>query len=214
MEILKDREQFVHRIEEALCSASAIHTANEQTLERSNLRLQYRQSLSAVVNSYTNHRLTLEIIPVRSLRKSTMINNSLYEHDILTAYSLGKIHYKMYRLNESLIFLVIFPTPLPIIYRFYKPFVLPRLGERGDWKTTMFFIDARLLVYQNKNYIIRTSCWTKESGIFIPETDLINKRSFSGNIMDVVSSVNGHHSETTLYGVWIVCERTTYLLYK
>ena len=60
MEILKDREQFVHRIEEALCSASTTHTANERTLERSNLRLQYRQSLSAVVNSLTNHRNTPE----------------------------------------------------------------------------------------------------------------------------------------------------------
>ena len=77
----------------------------------------------------------------------------------------------------------------------------------------MFPIDARLLVYQNKNYIIRKSGCTKESGIFILETDLINKRNFSGNIMDVVSPVNGHHSKTTLYGVWVVCKRT-YLLYK
>ena len=117
MEILKDREQFVHRIDEALCSASATHTANERTLDQSNLRLQCRQSLSAVVNSLTNHRITLEIIPVRSLRKSLMINGSVYEHDILTAYSLGRIHHKIYRLNESLIFLIIFPTPLRIIYR-------------------------------------------------------------------------------------------------
>ena len=64
MKILKDREQFVHRIEEALCSASASHAANERTLVRSNLRLQYRQLLSAVVNSLTNHRITPEIIPV------------------------------------------------------------------------------------------------------------------------------------------------------
>ena len=134
MEILKDREQFVHRIEEAMCSASATHTANERTLEQSNLRLQYRQSLSAIVNSLTNHRITLEIIQVRSLQKSLMTNDSLYEHDILTAYSLGRIHHKIYRLNKSLIFLVIFPTPQPIIYRLYKPFVLPRLGERNDWK--------------------------------------------------------------------------------
>ena len=77
----------------------------------------------------------------------------------------------------------------------------------------LFPIDACLLVYQNKNYIIRTSGWTKESGIFILETDLINKRNFSGNIINVVSPVNGHHSETTLYGVWVVCEHT-YLLYK
>ena len=130
-----------------MCSASATHTANERTLERSNLRLQYRQSLSAVVNSMTNHRITPEIIQVRSIRNSLIINGFLYEHDILTAYSLGRIHHKIYRLNESLIFLVIFLTPVPIIYRLYKPFVLPRLGERYDWKKTMLPIDARLLVY-------------------------------------------------------------------
>ena len=77
----------------------------------------------------------------------------------------------------------------------------------------MFPIDARLLVYENKTYIIRTSGWTKESGIFLLETDLINKRNFSGNVVDVVSPVNNHHSENTLYSVWVVCERT-YLLYK
>ena len=143
MEILNDREQFVHRIEEAWCSASATHTANERSLKQSNLRLQYCQSLSAVVNSLTDHKITPEIIPVRSLRKSQMINNCSYEHDILTAYSLGRIHHKIYCLNKSLIFLVIFPKHLPIIYRLYKPFVLPRLGERGELKKTMFPIDAR-----------------------------------------------------------------------
>ena len=77
-----------------------------------------------------------------------MINNSLYEHDTLTAYSLGWIHHKIYRLNERLMFFVSFNTPLPIIYRFYKPFVLPTLGERYDWNKTIFPFDARLLVYQ------------------------------------------------------------------
>ena len=31
--------------------------------------------------------------------------------------------------------------------------------------------------------------------------------------MGVVSPVNDHHSETTLYGVWVVCERA-YLLHE
>ena len=30
---------------------------------------------------------------------------------------------------------------------------------------------------------------------------------------NVVSPVNGHHSKTTIYGVWVVCERA-YLLYE
>ena len=76
-----------------------------------------------------------------------MINGSLYKHDILTAYSLGRIHHKIYRLIESFIFLVIFHTPLPIIYRLYKPYVLPKLGERGDWIKSLFPIDVSLLVY-------------------------------------------------------------------
>ena len=80
-------------------------------------RLTIPPIISAVVNSLTNHRITPEIIPVRSLRKSLMINGSLYTHDILTAYSLGRIHHKIFRLNESLIFLVNFPIPFPIIYR-------------------------------------------------------------------------------------------------
>ena len=111
LEILKDLEQFVHRIEEALCMASATHKTNERTLERSNLRLQYRRSLSAVVNSLIYHRITPEIRPVRSLRNTLMINGFLYTHNILTAYSLRRIHHKIYRLDESLIFLVIYPTP-------------------------------------------------------------------------------------------------------
>ena len=77
----------------------------------------------------------------------------------------------------------------------------------------MFPIDACLLVYQNKNYIIRTSDYTKKLGIFILETDLIIKHNFSGNIINVVSPVNGHYSETTLYGVGVVCE-PAYILYE
>ena len=87
------------------------------------------------------------------------------------------------------------------------------LGKEVIGKGLCSPIDARLLTYQKKNYIIRKSGWTKESGIFIFKINLINKRNFSGNIIDVVSPVNGHHSETTLYGIWVVCDRT-YFLYK
>ena len=41
MELLKDRKEFSHRIETALCSAIETHTRNERSLEMSNLRLQY-----------------------------------------------------------------------------------------------------------------------------------------------------------------------------
>ena len=70
MELLKDREEFSHRIETALCSASETQTQNELSLELSNLRLQYRTSLSAVVTAITTRRITPEILPVSSLRNS------------------------------------------------------------------------------------------------------------------------------------------------
>ena len=98
----------------------------------SNLRLQYRTSLSAVVTAITTRRITPEILPLSSLRKSLKINNTLFENDILTAYSLGRIHHNIYRLNESLIFLVVFPTPLAKIFRLYKPFVLPKTLPRSN----------------------------------------------------------------------------------
>ena len=120
-EILKDRDEFVHRIEEALCSASATHSDNERALERNNLKLQYRSSLSTVVTAITTRRITPEIIPVSSLRKYLKMNGTLFEHDILTAYSVGRIHHTIYRLQESLVFLVVFPTPLPKLYRLFKP---------------------------------------------------------------------------------------------
>ena len=66
--------------------------------------MQYQNSLSAVVRAITTLRITQEIIPVSSLRKKLSVNGSLYENDILAAYSLGRIHNNIYRLDESLIF--------------------------------------------------------------------------------------------------------------
>ena len=132
LELLKDREEFSHRIETALCSANETHTQNERSLEMSNGRLQYRTSLSAVVSAITTRRITPEILPISSLRKSLKIDNTLFEHDILTAYSLGRIHHNIYLLNESLVCLVMFPTPLANIFRRYKPFDLPKKLPRDN----------------------------------------------------------------------------------
>ena len=82
MELLKDRE-VLHQIATALCSASQSHTQNERSLKMSNLRLQYRTSLSAVVTAITTRRITPEILPVSSLRQSLKINSTLFENDIL-----------------------------------------------------------------------------------------------------------------------------------
>ena len=58
------------------------HSQNKRSLAMSNLRLQYRTRLSAVVTAITTRRITPEILPVSSLRKSLKINNTLFEHDI------------------------------------------------------------------------------------------------------------------------------------
>ena len=111
MEFLKDCDDFVHRIEETLCSASSTHTQNERVLERNNLKIQYHNAISTVVNAITTRRITPEIILISSIRKSLNTNGTLFQNDILAAYSLGRIHHTIYRLNKSLVFLVILPTP-------------------------------------------------------------------------------------------------------
>ena len=68
MEFITDRDEFVHRIEDALCSASETHTQNERALEQSNLKIQYYSSLFTVVNAITTRRITHEIIPINSLK--------------------------------------------------------------------------------------------------------------------------------------------------
>ena len=74
MEFLNDREDFVHRIEEVLCSASSNHTQNERVLERNNLKIQYHNALSTVVGAITTGRITPEIVPISSIRKSLNTN--------------------------------------------------------------------------------------------------------------------------------------------
>ena len=66
MKLLKDRDDFVHRIEEALYSASSTHTQNERVLERNNLKIQYHNALSTVVGAITTRQITQEIISISS----------------------------------------------------------------------------------------------------------------------------------------------------
>lgn len=46
MDFLKDLDDFVYRIEKALFAASLHHTKNELILKRSNLKIQYHNSLA------------------------------------------------------------------------------------------------------------------------------------------------------------------------
>ena len=205
LEMLKDRDDFVERIEGVICSASKTHSENEQILQSANLRLQYKNSLSTVVNAITTRRVNPEIIPISSLRKSLNLNGTLYEKDILTAYSLGRIHNNIYRLNESLVFLVVFPTPMPKMYRLYKPISLPKRAENNEWELLSYKDDARLLQYNNKSRIISIAGWTKEDDLVILEADSLKEQNETG-YMNLVPTPSGNHvSVDTLYGAWTVC---------
>ena len=96
------------------CAQQALHThtQNERILKESNLKMHYQNILSAVVCAITTRRITLEIIPVSSLRKKLSVNGFLYKNDILAAYSFNRINHNIYRLKKSLIFLIVFPIPL------------------------------------------------------------------------------------------------------
>ena len=65
--------------------------------------MQYQSSSSAVVRAITTRRIIPEISPVSSLRKKLSLNGSLYENDILAAYSHGRIYHNIYHLEERLI---------------------------------------------------------------------------------------------------------------
>ena len=98
------------------CAQLALQTKHERILEESNLKMQYQNLLSAVVRAITTRRIILEIIPLSSMSKKLTVNGSLYEDDILDAYSLGRIYHNINCLEESLIFLIVFPTPLLNVY--------------------------------------------------------------------------------------------------
>lgn len=212
-EILKDRDIFFQKMEDALCAASAIHSENERKLEKSSLSLLYQNSLSKLVSAITSRKINPEIVSVSSLRKYLNINNSLYEHDILTAYSLGRIHHNIYLLHGNIVFLVIFPTPQPGLFRLYKPFILPKHvnGNIENWKQLSYNDDSRLIIYNQSSYLISTSSWTKENGLIIFETDYLKKPNISGTEFKIPVPLNFHFSVKTFYGEWTVC-KSEYIL--
>ena len=67
MEFLKDRDDFVHRIEVALCSVSSINTQNESVLKRNIFKMQYYNALITVLGAITTRQITPEIIRISSL---------------------------------------------------------------------------------------------------------------------------------------------------
>ena len=109
--------------------------------------MQYQNSLSAVVRAITSRRITPEIIFVSSLRNKLSVNGYLYENDIFAAYSLGRIHYNIYRLEESLILLIVFPTPLSNVYTLYMPFTLPIKTDSDSWLKYSYPDQTRLPYY-------------------------------------------------------------------
>ena len=210
LEFLKDREDFVQRIEETLCSASTTHTNNERILEKSSLKMQYQNSLSRVVHAITTRRITPEIIPVSSLRNKLSVPGSLYETDILAAYSLGRIHHNIYRLDESLIFLIVFPTPFSNVYTLYMPITLPIKSDVNSWSKLSYPDQTRMIVFKNITYIISISGWTNQDQLVIFESDYL-KNNISGLTLSTLAPKNNHICKTTLYGMWTVCNQAAYL---
>ena len=213
MEFLTDRDDYVHQIEEALCSDSSTHTQNERVLERNNLKIQYHNALSTVISAITTRRITPVIIPISSLRKSLNTNGSLFKTDILAAYSLGQIHHTIYRLNESLVFHVILPTPIPKLYTLYKPFVLPQTEHDGVWKQKYLPDDCRLVLLQNTSRLISIAGWTKEYDLLILETESLNKTKVLTTESTISAPEHAHVPINTVYGSWKVC-KSKFELYR
>ena len=115
----------------------------------SNLFLQYRTSLSAVVTAITTHRITPKILPVSSLRQSCKIKSTLFENNILTAYSLGRIHHIIYSLTESIVFLVVSNSCSKNISALYT-FYLPKKIAEKQWRMKSFPDDVRLIHFNNR----------------------------------------------------------------
>ena len=76
MEFVKDRDDILHRIEQALCYTSSIHTQNKRVLKRNNLKIQYYNALTTVVGAITTRRITPKLILISSLRKSLNTNGT------------------------------------------------------------------------------------------------------------------------------------------
>ena len=195
-------------MEEALCAASSTHSDNERLLEKNILKIyiifQYHNSLSAVVKAITSRKITPDIVSVNSLRSKLDIRDTIYEHDMLAAYSLGRIHNNIYRINENLLFLIIFPTPYPIVFDLYKPFSLP-FKNFENWKMLSFSEDTRLINFKNRAYITSISGWSKEGHLVVIESENF-KNNLSGAELSVPAPVNNYFAMRTFFGIWSVCE--------
>ena len=144
------------------------------------------------MTAITTRRITPEILPVNSFRQSLNINNTLFANDILTAYSLGSIHHNIYRLNESLIFLVVFPTSIAKIFRLYKPFILPKKIADKQWRMKSYPDDVRLINYNNQWHTTPIGGLTKDDGLVILKTEHLQKPNISGNTVDINKPFNEH----------------------
>jgi hypothetical protein len=139
------------------------------------------------------------------LRSSLEVNDSLYSRDILSAYSLGRIHNNIYRINESIIFLVVFPTPLSEAYRLYKPIVLPVKNKLSKWTKLVYNEDTRLIIHENKSRRISISDWTERDGLVVLEYSALEKPNVTGIVREIPAPKNNHLALQTTFGRWTVC---------
>ena len=137
------------------------------------------------------------------MHKKLSVNGSLYENDILAAYSLGRIHHNIYRLEESLIFLIVFPTPLSNVYTLYMPFTLPIKTYSDSWLKYSYPAKTRLIVFKNSTYIILILGWTYENQFTMFESDYLHNK-VTGTMSSVPASNNNHMRIYALYGIWTV----------
>lgn len=77
------------------------------------------------------------------------MNNNLFENDILIAYSLARIYNNIYRFNEHLVFLLVFPTFLAKILRLFKHFMLAKTIAENQCRMKSFPDNVRLMNFDN-----------------------------------------------------------------
>jgi len=113
-------------------------------------------------------------------------------------------------LNESLIFLVIFPTPFADVYTLYKLFTLPIKSVGDVWSILNFQDLTRLIKFKNVTTVMSISGWTNENQLVIFESDYL-KQNTTTLSTSCTAPANNHMRLNTLYGVWTVCDASATL---
>lgn len=77
------------------------------------------------------------------------INNLIFVFFLFVADALGRIHHKIYRLTESLIYMVIHPTQILQVLTLFKPLILLHYIDIKFYSLLRILADTRLIGYNN-----------------------------------------------------------------